>query len=105
MVVQNVTHKKSALDVKARVDEATIAVVGLGYVGLPLVQAFSASLSVIGYDIKSKRIAELQSENEKQNLVFTNDAAELERADFIVVCVPTPVTKTKEVRRRCMRAR
>lgn len=81
---------------KLNVDEATVCIIGLGYVGLPLVEAFAGKLRVIGYDIDSKRIAKLRLDSDSPNLTLTDDAGEIARADFIIICVPTPVTKSKE---------
>lgn len=81
---------------KPNLDNATVCVVGLGYVGLPLVETFSKSLKVIGFDVKSDKIAELNRNNRKSNLTFTDDAGEIAGADFIIICVPTPVTNSKE---------
>ena len=80
----------------------TIAVVGLGYVGLPLAAAFSKKVNVIGYDISGKKINELKQgvdptqelgddALQQCNIFYTNDAQEIHRADFIIVAVPTPV--------------
>jgi UDP-N-acetyl-D-galactosamine dehydrogenase len=80
-----------------------IAVIGLGYVGLPVATAFArGGFSVIGYDIDSRRIAELTggldrtrevtaADLRSANLRLTNDASELRSADFFIVTVPTPV--------------
>jgi UDP-N-acetyl-D-galactosamine dehydrogenase len=83
-------------DIKSRVDKATICIVGLGYVGLPLVENFSKSLRVIGFDIKKKRVAELKKANQNKNLTYTDDARTIAQADFVIICVPTPVTRTKD---------
>lgn len=83
-------------------DERTIAVVGLGYVGLPLSLALAKHFPVIGFDVKEKRIAELKENLDKSGEVsseelkattvqFTNDAANLKETQFIIVCVPTPI--------------
>ncbi len=77
-------------------NEKTVCIVGLGYVGLPLVEAFAKSLRVIGFDIKSDRIAKLNRSNTNPNLTFTADAGEISKADFVIICVPTPVTQSKE---------
>ncbi len=80
----------------------TIAVVGLGYVGLPLACAFGQHHRCVGFDISSERIDELRAgydrtgEMKPQDLKapgldFTTDPAVLASADFIVVAVPTPV--------------
>jgi UDP-N-acetyl-D-galactosamine dehydrogenase len=79
-----------------------IAVVGLGYVGLPVAVAFGKAHPVVGFDIKDSRIAELKAgrdstgEVEPQDLAqsriqFTNDTEDLRRCDFFIVAVPTPV--------------
>jgi UDP-N-acetyl-D-galactosamine dehydrogenase len=81
---------------KPDVSLATVGIIGLGYVGLPLAEGFARSLKVIGFDIKSKRVAGLAKQNRQPNLFYTDDAGELARADFLIICVPTPVTHTKE---------
>jgi UDPglucose 6-dehydrogenase/UDP-N-acetyl-D-galactosamine dehydrogenase len=73
---------------------AIICVVGLGYVGLPLAKAFSKYFQVVGYDIDRKKIAKL--ENKYREILFSSNPAELQKVDIIVVCVPTPVTKSKQ---------
>ena len=85
---------------------STIAVVGLGYVGLPLAVAFARELPTIGLDVDTERVRQLQSgldgNGEVQaehlmlpNLTLTNDPALLEEAEFLIVAVPTPVDHTK----------
>jgi len=81
----------------------TVAVVGLGYVGLPLAVEFGKKYATIGLDLSDEKIAayrrhhdptgELSAEELKaaNRLVPTTDAAALTDADFIVVAVPTPV--------------
>ena len=82
--------------------QGPVAVVGLGYVGLPLAAAFARHLKVIGFDINAKRVAELQQGTDRNgetlggdlkhpNLTFTADATQLRQAKYIIVCVPTPV--------------
>jgi UDP-N-acetyl-D-galactosamine dehydrogenase len=73
-----------------------VCVVGLGYVGLPLAEAFSKSLKVIGFDIASERVSRLSRDNTNKNLLLTNDPGEISQADFIIIAVPTPVTRAKE---------
>lgn len=79
-----------------------IAVVGLGYVGLPLAVAFAKKLSVIGFDISHARIEELckgvdhtREVSEKAlaevQIQFTSDPGELARAAVIIIAVPTPI--------------
>jgi UDPglucose 6-dehydrogenase/UDP-N-acetyl-D-galactosamine dehydrogenase len=75
--------------------DKTVSVVGLGYVGLPLAKAFSKHLRVIGFDVDRAKIDELNNNN-KENLEFTADPSKLKHADFVIIAVPTPVTKSKE---------
>lgn len=80
-----------------------LAVVGLGYVGLPAAIEFSKHVQVIGFDIDTKRISEYQNgidltkstgkELSDTSMEFTSDAARLREARFIIVAVPTPATK------------
>jgi len=79
-----------------------LAVIGLGYVGLPIALEFAKKISVIGFDISAKRIElmkqgvdpsnELPAEAfENSDIVFTNSLDELRKANFFIVAVPTPV--------------
>jgi UDP-N-acetyl-D-galactosamine dehydrogenase len=80
-----------------------VAVVGLGYVGLPLAVEFGKKFDTIGYDLSAAKIdsyrrfcdptGELSSENLRAatRLTPTSDPSDLSRADFIVIAVPTPV--------------
>ncbi len=77
-------------------DEAVVCIVGLGYVGMPLAKLFAKSLKVIGFDVNGDKIRKLNQNNGNQNLVFISNPEEISRADFIIICVPTPVTKSKE---------
>jgi len=81
---------------KLKLDEVIVCVVGLGYAGLPLAEAFSKSLKVIGFDIDSSRVEEIIRGNTNQNLLLSHRAQEMAKADIIIICVPTPVTKSKE---------
>ena len=80
-----------------------IAVIGLGYVGLPVAVAFArAGAPVIGYDIDKARIEELRAGHDRtheverndlghKSLVYAHDASALKAADFFIVTVPTPI--------------
>ena len=81
---------------------ARVAVVGLGYVGLPLICGFSKGSRAIGFDIDANKIAELNEGHDRTGEVsavelksaeadFATDPASLRAADVVVVCVPTPV--------------
>jgi len=79
----------------------TVCVIGLGYVGLPLAEAFSTHLKTIGFDIDEEKIRTLHDENNNENNIeFTTDPSEIKQTDFILICVPTPVTKPKKPGRR-----
>ena len=81
----------------------TVAVIGLGYVGLPLVVEFGKQLKTIGFDISQSKVdaciagrdpsRELEDEQVQaaKLAVYTSDAAMLSQADMIIVAVPTPV--------------
>jgi UDP-N-acetyl-D-galactosamine dehydrogenase len=75
--------------------DKTVCVVGLGYVGLPLAKAFSKHLKTIGFDIDDDKIGDLNNNNEA-NIEFTTDSSKIKQADFVIIAVPTPVTKSKE---------
>ena len=86
----------------AQDDGNLLAIVGLGYVGLPLAVAFAKQVKVIGFDINSKKIElyrkgiditnEVGNETIKQTTVhFTDDPKELNKSPFIIIAVPTPV--------------
>ena len=81
---------------KHNLDQAIVCVVGLGYVGLALAEAFSKSLEVIGFDIDSERVGRLSRDNTNKNLQLSNNPKEISKANFIIIAVPTPVTKSKE---------
>ena len=79
-----------------------IAVVGLGYVGLPLAVHLSSHFKVVGLDLKSQRIEELKAGNDSTlevsdtelsaaDILFTDDPSELSNCRLIIVAVPTPI--------------
>lgn len=88
----------------------TICVIGLGYVGLPLALAFAKKYPVIGFDVSSDRISQLQQATDKNNdvpsdelnnaldnhnIVFSNVPEVIHGADTVIVCVPTPINQDK----------
>lgn len=91
-----------------------IAVIGLGYVGLPVAVSFArAGVPVVGFDINAARVAELRDGNDKTrevetgdlrhpSLVFTADPAELRQANFYIVTVPTPIDEARRPDLRAM---
>ena len=76
--------------------DKTVCIVGLGYVGLPLSRAFSKHLKTIGFDIDPVKIRNLFGNNDNNNIEFTSDPEKIKEADFVLIAVPTPVTKSKE---------
>ncbi|MCJ7791299.1 MAG: nucleotide sugar dehydrogenase, partial [Dehalococcoidia bacterium] len=77
-------------------EHAIVCIVGIGYVGLPLAKAFSKKLKVIGFDIDLGRIDNLKRQSNSANLTFTTAPTDIKKADFVIIAVPTPVTKSKE---------
>ena len=79
-------------------ENAVVCIVGLGYVGLPLARAFAKVLQVIGFDTNNERVKQLNDSKSRNahSINFTSDPNEINRADFFIICVPTPVTKTKD---------
>jgi UDP-N-acetyl-D-galactosamine dehydrogenase len=87
------------------VSQKTIAIIGLGYVGLPLAVAFGKIRTVIGFDINKKRINQLMSYQDTTLEVLTSDLQrakyltyscdfnDLSQADIFIVTVPTPIDK------------
>lgn len=91
-----------------QLSELKIAIIGLGYVGLPLAVEFGKQVPVVGFDIHQKRIDELQSgqdhtlevssEELKQAafLSYTTDLQQLSGCNFFIVTVPTPIDEYKQ---------
>lgn len=84
-----------------------IAVVGLGYVGLPVAVEFGKKSDVIGFDINEERISSLKNGIDITNevadedlhatsITYTSNPNSLKSADFIIVAVPTPITENKQ---------
>ena len=80
-----------------------ISVSGLGYVGLPVLIAFSKIDKVIGFDINTQRISDLSIGKDKNNevkaedlinpnILFSNNIEDIKKANFHIVAVPTPVS-------------
>ena len=105
------THKDALLQ-RLHDRQATVGIVGLGYVGLPLAVEFAAAgYTVIGYDVDATKVAQINGGAsyigdiestqvaplvEDGKLCASTDAADLRHADVISICVPTPLRKTKD---------
>lgn len=86
-------------------DAKKIAIIGLGYVGLPLAVEFGKHRSVLGFDVNRGRIGELRSGKDStlevetadllaaRHLVFSSNEADLHECDIFIVTVPTPIDK------------
>lgn len=81
--------------VSEELKDKTVCVVGLGYVGKPLAEAFSSHLRTIGFDIIAEKVNRINGSNGGK-LLCTTDPAKIKQADFVLICVPTPITKHKE---------
>lgn len=91
-----------------QLSDLKIAIIGLGYVGLPLAVEFGKQLPVVGFDIQQKRIQELQSgqdhtlevspEELKQatQLTYSANLDDLRSCNFFIVTVPTPIDEFKQ---------
>jgi UDP-N-acetyl-D-galactosamine dehydrogenase len=95
--------------------ERKIAVVGLGYVGLPIAVAFGKRKRVIGFDINKSKIGELQKGFDRTGEVsdadlkvtdvqYTFQPSDLKAADFIIVAVPTPINEALQPDLTALRA-
>ncbi len=103
---------KDALISKIQAHKATVGVVGLGYVGLPLVLRFGEEhFPVIGFDVDPVKVrklnagesyirhipaARLQSLTKEKQFEATSDFKRLAEADCVIICVPTPLTAKKD---------
>jgi UDP-N-acetyl-D-glucosamine dehydrogenase len=104
--------KVSDLTDKIEKRESVVGVIGLGYVGLPLVMEFSNSgFPVIGFDLDEKKVEALNSgrsyikhipseavkaTKKNGNFTATTDFSRLEETDCIIICVPTPLNRQRE---------
>ena len=79
-----------------------LAVIGLGYVGLPIALEFAKKIKVIGFDINAKRVEMMRNKIDPSqelessafdgcDIEFTNELEVLKQASFFIVAVPTPV--------------
>ena len=86
-----------------------LAVIGLGYVGLPLAVEFGKHFKVVGFDINTRRLDELRAGNDRtleidsahlkqsSGLVFSSQIEEIRGCDFFIVTVPTPTDANERI--------
>ena len=95
-IYQNLVDKKD-----------TLAVIGLGYVGLPIALEFAKKIKVVGFDINPDRVTMMQNHVDPSNeltssdfegcdITFTSNLEDLRNVKFFVVAVPTPIDSSKE---------
>ncbi len=105
------TDAKKTLLARIRERSATVGVIGLGYVGLPLARAFSmAGYRVLGFDIDPEKVAKLNAggsyikqiptaaimQMRERSFEATDRFARLGDVDAVLICVPTPLTESRE---------
>ena len=85
------------------IDNCTLAIIGLGYVGLPLAVEFGKRRPTVGFDINAPRIDELKSGHDRTRevepaelaeatqLIYTADLEDIRKAQIYIVTVPTPI--------------
>ena len=84
-----------------------VCVVGLGYVGLPLILNLSKKINCVGFDVDRSRIENLKLKKdtnkefkpinfEKKKIIFTSNIDQIRNCNFYIVCVPTPITSRKK---------
>ena len=95
------------MDLQERVADARIAIVGLGYVGLPLAVEFGKKYDTVGYDIHAARVAELRQGKDNTlevepellaqatRLTYTDQLADIAACNVYIVTVPTPIDAAK----------
>ena len=87
--------------------EESLAVIGLGYVGLPIALEFAKKIKVVGFDINPERVTMMQNQVDPSNelessdfegcdISFTSKIEDLKAVKFFIVAVPTPIDSSKE---------
>ena len=87
--------------------EATLAVIGLGYVGLPIALEFARKIKVVGFDINADRVDLMKQNIDPSNelvasdfegcdISFTHKLEDLKEVQFFIVAVPTPIDQSKK---------
>lgn len=96
-----------SISVELKNKDKRIAVVGLGYVGLPIALELARTMSVIGFDINEERLEQLcrgedpngesdSSQFTDRDILFTSSVSELQKASFYIIAVPTPIDQHNE---------
>ena len=85
------------------VTKEKIAIIGLGYVGLPLAKSFSKYFKTFGFDINKDLVNKLKKEN-TNNILFTFNYNEIKDANVFIITVPTPVTSDNKPDLSCLKS-
>ena len=96
-----------SISVELKNKDKRIAVVGLGYVGLPIELELARTMSVIGFDINEERLEQLRQDEDPngesdssqfidRDILFTSSISELQKASFYIIAVPTPIDQHNE---------
>ncbi len=104
---QNLSLHQGGIFKRLQEGKAKLAVVGLGYVGLPIALEFANKFSVLGFDINEERVEMMREGNdpsrelskeafEDKNIRYTHKIEKLSDANFFVVAVPTPINERNE---------
>lgn len=104
-IIGSTLHRVAKLD---HFNDAAIAVIGMGYVGLPLALEFGKSRSVVGFDIDPERVAELNAGSDRNseladdhfavapNISFSSSEADISACHIFIVAVPTPIDPSRQ---------
>ncbi len=79
---------------KININDEIVGIVGLGYVGWPLLKEFEKNVKVIGFDINKEKVEKLQSQTDSAEL--TTDIKRIQEATVVIIAVPTPILKSKQ---------
>lgn len=78
----------------SKIKDKVICIVGLGYVGYPLLTEFIKHYIVVGFDVNKKKVERYSAIH--KNMEITSNPSSIKKADVVIIAVPTPVTKTKQ---------
>lgn len=97
--MMNIAYNSQLIDLLSN-KKAIIGIIGLGYVGLPIMQRFAeVGYKAIGYDINEQKIDSLIEQfkhSKTHDMTFTHNISDISAADAICICVPTPLNKNRE---------
>ena len=80
--------------VPQQVNDEIIGIVGLGYVGWPLLKEFEKHVNVIGFDVNQNKVETLRSQT--NSAILTTDPSRIQDATIVIIAVPTPILQSKQ---------